>query len=132
MNLETLRLLKLGDPDKPKSLDELSTLGPNTIAEFYQERGFSSSTLRPEQFPLQPGMNLGDLIGSDRISNAKIVRSILHGEDLGGKRDAVLLNAGAALFVAGVARSISEGWEQAAEVIDDGRAAAKLLALTAG
>jgi len=56
----------------------------------------------------------------------------LQGEEKGPKRDAVLLNAGAALFVAGVARSISEGWEQAAEVIDDGRAAAKLLALTAG
>ncbi len=43
-------------------LDELSTLGENTIAEFYQERGFTVSTTLPEQFPLQPA-TLADLLG---------------------------------------------------------------------
>jgi anthranilate phosphoribosyltransferase len=110
------------------ALDELSTLGPNTVAEFYQERGFAASTLAPEQFPLQPA-RLADLLGSDRQANAAIVRRILSGEDRGPKRDAVLLNAGAALFVANGTRSISEGWERAAEIIDQGAAAAKLAAL---
>jgi anthranilate phosphoribosyltransferase len=96
------------------SLDELSTLGPNTVAEFYQEHGFTTSVLSPEQFPLQPAA-LADLLGSDRTANAEIVRRILHGDERGPKRDAVLLNAGAALLVAGRARSISEGWELAAE-----------------
>ena len=107
------------------SLDELSPLGPNTIAEFYQARGFACSTLAPEQFPLQPA-TLADLLGGDRAANAEIVRRILHGDERGPKRDAVLLNAGAALFVGGRVRSISAGWELAAETIDGGQAQAKL------
>lgn len=118
-------------PDaKVQSLDELSTLGLNTVAEFYQERGFTSSVLDPNQFPLQPA-TLADLIGGDRELNAEIIRRILRGEERGPKRDAVLLNAGAALFVAGRARSIGAGWELAAEVIDSSRAAAKLTELQA-
>jgi len=109
-------------------LDELSTIGANTVAEFYQERGFAASMLDPHQFPLQPA-TLNDLIGGDRELNARIVQRILGGEDHGPKRDAVLLNAGAALFVAGRTRSMSEGWELAADVIDSGAAAAKLAAL---
>ena len=109
-------------------LDELSTLGANTVAEFYQERGFSASTLDPNQFPLQPA-TLNDLLGGDREMNAEIIRRILHGEDRGPKLDAVLFNAGAALFVAGRARSISEGWELAAETIQCGAVWKKLQAL---
>ncbi|HKI68510.1 MAG TPA: anthranilate phosphoribosyltransferase, partial [Verrucomicrobiae bacterium] len=45
-------------------LDEFSTLGDNTVAEFYQERGFAASVLSPEQFPLQPA-TLADLAGGD-------------------------------------------------------------------
>lgn len=112
-------------PVAETSLDELSTLGGNTIAEFYQERAFACSTLAPEQFPLQP-VALADLLGGDRDANAKIVRRILRGEEHGPKRDAVLLNAGAALFVADRARTIGDGWELAAQVIDDGKAEAKL------
>ncbi len=107
------------------SLDELSTLGDTTVAEFYQERGFSTSLLSPEQFPLQPA-TLADLLGGDRAANAEVVRRILRCEERGPKRDAVLLNAGAALLVAGRARSISEGWELAAQIIDAGQAEAKL------
>lgn len=115
---------------KVQSLDELSTLGTNTVAEFYQERGFTSSMLEPGQFPLQPA-TLADLIGGDREVNAEIIRRILRGEDRGPKRDAVLLNAGAALFVAGSARSIGDGWELAARVIDEGKATIKLRELQA-
>jgi anthranilate phosphoribosyltransferase len=53
----------------------------------------------------------------------------LGGEERGPKRDAVLLNAAAALFVAGKARSLTEGWELAAQLIDSGEAAKKLNAL---
>jgi anthranilate phosphoribosyltransferase len=112
------------------SLDELSTLGPNTIAEFYQERGFTTSVLSPEQFPLQPA-TLDDLRGGDRAANAEIVRRILRGDERGPKRDAVLLNAAAALFVAGKTKSLAAGWDLAAETIDSGRASAKLSELCA-
>jgi len=113
------------------SVDELSTLGSNTIAEFYQERGFTCSTLACEGFPLQPAV-LADLLGGDGIANAEIIRLILRGDERGPKRDAVLLNSGAALFVAGRAKSIGEGWGLAAAVIDGGEAEAKLRELIAG
>jgi anthranilate phosphoribosyltransferase len=109
-------------------LDELSTLGENIIAEFYQERGFTVSTTLPEQFPLQPAM-LADLLGGGKMENAEIVRRILRGEERGPKRDAVLLNSAAALFVAGKTKSLMEGWELAGATIDSGRAAEKLAEL---
>jgi len=112
-------------------LDELSTLGDTTVAEFYQERAFTSSSLATDQFPLQP-VTLADLVGGDREANAQIIRRVLSGDDRGPRRDLVLLNAGAALFVAGRARSMSEGWELAATTIDDSKAAAKLRELSAG
>lgn len=109
-------------------LDELSTLGENTIAEFYQPHGFASSVLLPDDFPVKAA-TLADLKGGDRATNAAIVRRILHNEEHGPKRDAVLLNAGAALFVAGAARTASEGWEMADEMIASGRARKKLAEL---
>ena len=112
---------KVGDAN----LDELSTLGENTIAEFYQERGFTVSILSPEQFPIQPA-SLADLAGGDRQANAEIIRRLLRGDERGPKRDAVLFNSAAALFVAGQVRTLADGWERAAELIDSGAAAKKL------
>ena len=111
-----------------RHLDELSPLGPTTIAEFYQEHAVACSMLSPEPFPLQLA-TLADLRGGDREVNATIIRRILRGEERGPKRDAVLLNAAAALFVAGKTKSLVAGWELAAETIDSGRAAAKLAEL---
>ena len=110
-------------------IDELSTLGENFVAEFYHERGFTASNLPLENFPLQPA-RLEDLLGGDKFQNAEITRRILRGEDRGPKRDAVLLNAGAALFVAGKSKSLAEGWELAGETIDSGAATKKLGELT--
>ena len=109
-------------------LDELSTLGENTIAEFYQECGFTVSTMLPDQFPLQPAA-LADLLGGDKNVNANIVRDILSGQERGPKRDAVLLNAAAALFIAGKTKSLTDGWELAGTTIDGGHAKAKLAEL---
>jgi anthranilate phosphoribosyltransferase len=106
-------------------MDEMSPFGDNTMAEFYQERGFNVTTNRFDHLCSQP-ISISDLAGGNRETNAEIVRRVLGGQDRGPKREAVLLNAGAALFVAGKARSISEGWTLAADVIDTGRAVAKL------
>lgn len=106
-------------------LDELSTLGENTLAEFYQDRGFASSVISPAHFPMQPA-TLADLAGAGREANAEIIRRLLRHEDRGPKRDAVLLNAGAALFVAGKTKSVTDGWELAAELLASGKAKAKL------
>ena len=119
------RISNSASADHALFLDELSTLGENTIAEFYQERGFATSVLSPADFLLQPG-TLDDLRGSEPGTNAEIVRRILRGDERGPKRDAVLLNAAAALFVAGKGKSLVQGWEFAAELIDSGKTEAKL------
>jgi len=119
-----------GEDGGTRYLDELSPLGPTTIAEFYQERALTCSTLEPDAFPLQP-VDLTDLRGGDRDTNAATIRSILGGKERGPKRDAVLLNAAAALFVSGQTRSLAEGWDLAAKTIDDGRAGQKLTELAA-
>ena len=111
-------------------MDELSILGENTIAEFYQDRGFSTSTLNPADLLLKEA-TLEDLAGGNAETNAAITRSILKGETKGPKREAVLLNAGAALFIASKADSISSGMELAVSVIDEGLATSKLATLTA-
>ena len=116
--------------DSTVFLDEFSTFGNNHVAEFYQERGFHVSTFSPEQFLVQSG-SVNDLVGGDRTANAEILKRILRGEERGPKRDATLLNAAAALFVANRARSIAEGWELATEVIESGRAFRKLESLAA-
>ena len=113
------------NPAGSRYLDELSPLGATTVAEFYHERGLACSTLDPALFPLQP-VTLADLRGGDRDANAAIIRRILGGEERGPKRDAVLLNAAAALFVAGRAGSLQTGWELAAGTIDGGEAIQKL------
>jgi len=113
------------DSGEVRYLDELSPLGPTTIAEFYQEKGLSISILDPGSFPVKRA-NLSDLQGGGRDVNAKIIVGILRGEDRGPRREAVLLNSAGALFVAGATRNMIEGWEMAEEVIDSGRAWKKL------
>jgi anthranilate phosphoribosyltransferase len=118
------------DGNTPRNLDELSTLGENTVVEFHHPCALAASSLFPENFPIQPAA-LSDLAGGDCQRNAEIARRVLGGEERGPKRDAVLLNAAAALFVAEKSRSLAEGWDRAARVIDSGKALAKLKELIA-
>lgn len=108
-------------------LDEISTAAPTKIAEVADGR-ISSYLLDPADY------GLGGLPehhrGGDAAENAAIVRGILSGER-GGQRDIVLLNAAAALVVAGKAGDIREGLATAAASIDSGAALAKLEALRA-
>lgn len=121
---------RVGERDgQPLFCDEVSPLGPTTIAEFHQERGFNVSEFSPAALPLQP-VRLEDLLGGERDENAAVLKRILSGEERGPKRDAVLLNAAAALFTADRARSIQEGWDLAAELVDGGKAGRKLATLT--
>ena len=112
-------------------LDELSPLGPTSVAEFYQANALTSSTLLPESFSLQPA-TLQDLQGGDKAHNATLLMNIFAGKDRGPRREALLLNAAAALFVAGSVRTISDGWDRAAQVLDSGAALAKVEALRKG
>ena len=107
-----------------EKLDEISPNGPTTICEL-RDGYYRSSVIRPEDFGLVSGKK-EDLVGGTPEENAKITRAILSGKLQGTKRNAVLLNAGAGLFVAGKTDTIADGVERAAQLIDSGKALASL------
>lgn len=103
-----------------EKLDEISPNGPTTICEL-RDGYYRTSILRPEDFGMVPGTK-EDLVGGTPEENADITRGILKGTVQGPKRNAVLLNAGTALFIAGKADSIGAGIKMAADLIDSGKA----------
>ncbi len=136
-------------------LDELSTACDTRVCEFRCEGGadgaaagaaggdgaaagaagadgaeYLTYTLTPEQFGMAR-CTRDDLRGGDPADNAKITRDILAGTDRGCRRDTVVLNAAAGLYVGGAVASLKEGVERAAELIDSGAAAATLNAYVA-
>ena len=100
-------------------LDEISLSAPTTVCEF-KDGWFKSYVIKPEDFGLER-CNKQDLVGGTPEENAAITRAILSGEK-GPKRDAVLMNAGAALYIGGKADSMKEGIALAAQLIDSGKA----------
>ena len=104
-------------------LDEISLSAPTTICEI-KDGWFKSSVITPEDFGLQR-CRKEDLRGGTPEENAEITRSILRGEK-GPKRDAVLMNAGASLYIGGKAGSMKDGIILAAQLIDSGKAAETL------
>ncbi len=111
-------------------LDEISTTGPSTVHEFRREPGapgggsFEVRQVDPAELGLATG-RLADLRGGDAAANAGLARRVLAGEP-GPQRDIVVLNAAAGLVVGGRCADLAEGVALAAEVLDDGRAAACL------
>ena len=104
-------------------LDEISSVAPTTVCEV-RDGEFRSYTIAPEDFGLTRGHS-EDLLGGTPEENAEITRAVLAGES-GPRRDAVLLNAGAALAIGGKVDSIAEGVALAAQTIDSGRATQQL------
>jgi anthranilate phosphoribosyltransferase len=109
-------------------IDELSTTGHTKVSEC-RNGSVSTFYVHPSDFGLQKGVSK-DLKGGDVTTNAAIVREILGGAK-GPRRDVVLLNAGASLFVGGKATSVREGIQRAAEAIDSGSAVRTLNAMVA-
>ncbi len=101
-------------------LDEISACGPTFVCEFCGGN-YKTYEIRPEDFGLDPGTP-GDLTGGSAEENADITRAVLSGEERGPKRTAVIMNAGAALYIGGKADSIAEGIALAGELIDSGAA----------
>lgn len=104
-------------------LDEISLSAPTKVCEV-KDGTFTSYEITPEQF----GFNRcgkEDLAGGTPAENAQITRDILSGKT-GPKRDAVLMNAGAAIYMAGKAETIQDGIDMARNMIDSGKAAAQL------
>jgi anthranilate phosphoribosyltransferase len=101
-------------------MDELSVTGPSEAIEVRRGQPRGSLVFRPEDCGLSRH-RLADLAGGDARTNATITRRVLE-EAPGAPRDAVLMNAGAALYVAGRASSPREGVELAQASIDSGSA----------
>lgn len=104
-------------------MDEFTTTGATVISEI-KDGAVKTYEVTPEDFGIAR-TSLEDLKGGDGAENAEITKKILSGET-GPKRDITLLNAGAAIYIAGIADSIREGMKLAAESIDSGRAMAVL------
>ena len=107
-------------------LDEISLSAPTTVCEF-KDGWYKVYTIAPEDFGLTRCQK-ADLVGGSPAENAQITRDILNGAK-GPKRDAVLLNAGAALYIGGKAETLAQGVTLAAELIDSGKAARTLQGL---
>ena len=106
------------------SLDEISMCAPTSVCEI-RDGKFTSYEITPEQFGYER-CEKGALTGGTPAENAEITKAILKGEEKGSKRQAVCLNAGAALYIAGKATSIEEGVKLAESLIDSGAALKKL------
>ncbi|MCM1262252.1 MAG: anthranilate phosphoribosyltransferase [Butyrivibrio sp.] len=109
-------------------MDEISASSSTYICEFNQGE-YRTYTITPEDFGLT-GCKKEELVGGMPEENAAITISILKGEQ-GPKRTAVLLNAGAALYIAEKAESLADGVKLAGELIDSGKALAVLEAFKA-
>ena len=116
MNLGVKKGMVVYGQDK---LDEISLSAPTTVCEF-KDGWMKNYVITPEQFGLQR-CTKQDLVGGSPAENAEITKAILAGEK-GPKRDAVLMNAGAALYIGGKAESLAEGIKLAAKLIDEGKA----------
>jgi len=100
-------------------LDEIPLSAPTKICEI-KDGWFKSSVIKPEDFGFET-CSRDDLKGGTPEENAQITRDILDGVK-GHKRNAVLMNAGAALYIGGKADSMKEGVALAAQIIDSGKA----------
>ena len=116
INLGVRRGMVVYGQDK---LDEISMSAPTTICEF-KDGWYKKYVICPEDFGFTR-CTKKDLEGGTPEENAKITRDILNGEK-GHKRNAVLMNAGAALYIGSKADSMKDGIALAAELIDSGKA----------
>ena len=105
-------------------MDEISVTTDTKVAEI-KDGGIRQYIINPRDFGLK-AYNIEDLRGGDAKKNAQILKGILSGKENGAKRAAVLINAGAAFYVAGIRGDIKEGIAYAEEVIDSGKALSKL------
>ena len=100
-------------------LDEISISAPTRVCEI-KDGWTKAYTISPEEFGLERH-DRKEIAGGTKEENAQITLSILSGKK-GAKRDAVLMNAGAALYIGGKAESMADGITLAAKLIDDGSA----------
>ncbi len=115
-----------------RSLDGLDEISPGAPTKIFMidEKGVESEEMFDPASLGISSFSVADLAGGNGVENARTARELLGGGGPAAVREAVCLNAGAALAVAGIAADISEGYRQAKAVLEDGRAAAKVEALS--
>lgn len=104
-------------------LDEISMSAPTSVCEV-RNGSFQKYVIEPEQFGMKR-CDKSELVGGSPAENAAITRAILAWEQ-GAKRDAVVLNSAAGLYIAGVAQTLGEAVKIARETIDSGKALKQL------
>jgi len=107
-------------------MDEISIASNTTVAEL-KNGEIKTYTIQPEDFSMQKA-DLSSIKAADSADSLSIIKSVFE-NTAGPARDIVCLNAGAAIYVAGLVESLAEGVEKAREVIADGSAKAKFNAL---
>jgi anthranilate phosphoribosyltransferase len=103
-----------------EKLDEITAVGPTAVCEF-KDGWYKTYEITPEQFGFKC-CKKEDLVGGTPEENAATTRAILDGTEKGPKRDTVLMNAGAALYISEKANTLEDGVKMAAELIDSGKA----------
>ncbi|MEG3637695.1 anthranilate phosphoribosyltransferase [Magnetococcus sp. PR-3] len=106
-------------------LDEITITTTTQIAELKEDGSVVNYTLDPRDYGLSLA-SMDELKGGDADENAAITRGVLSGAEQGAKRDIVVLNAAAALYISGMAQNIESGKEMAEQAIDSGRALKRL------
>jgi anthranilate phosphoribosyltransferase len=116
-------LVVFGEP----GMDEVSPLGVTRVAEL-RDGGIHEYEISPAEFGLEPA-NLEDLAGGEPEENARVILDVLEGKRRDGALSAVLLNAGAAVYVGGRAESLRQGVRVAEQAVAGGAALETLEAL---
>ncbi len=105
-------------------MDEITTIGKTKISEL-KNGEVKSYYIEPEDFGIKRA-KLEDIRGGNAEENAKIIRAIFEGEEVGAKRDIVVLNSAFALYIAEKVKNVEEGIKLAEKSIDSGKALKKL------
>jgi len=110
-------------------LDEISLIGKTSLAEIKQKQ-IKYYEVTPEDFGLKR-CGLKDIAGGSPAFNAQVIRDIFSGVERGPRRDFLVLNNAATLYVSGKVPSIRDGIDMSRSLIDSGAAARKLQELVA-
>ncbi len=114
--------------DGSQGMDELSTLGDTHLAELTEDAEIREFSISPEEMGIKRAEPAAILFSGDRNRESLSLLQVLSGQDRGGRRDIVSLNAAPILYIAGHARDLSEGLAMAGDILDSGKPIEKLKA----
>ncbi|WP_455276224.1 hypothetical protein [[Eubacterium] cellulosolvens] len=113
-------------PNNKIKIDEISTIGKTVISELKQNGEIETYEICPKDFGIKNGILNEIRSAENHKENAIVTIRILSGQDRSSRRDLILVNAGAILYLADCAKDIKDGYEMAIESVDSGRALKKV------